>query len=178
MEHLQGWWNMDIRWHHYKHCRIPNLTLPCWRARRDDRIGYLDHPIQSPDAKVMQITSFGLVFCRDCRPAGLSWPCTFAKHILPCHKTTRDPPMDPYELDIQVNTKAMTGRLPPWIGRPQLVANSIKFSESKCGWLVMTIHNTMEVDWMNLVDIPGRPAPTLAKSVNSSLCSTFKASWS
>ena len=66
----------------------------------------------------MKITSSGLVFCRGCRPAGLSRPCTFAKHILPCHKTTRDPPMDPYELDIQANTKVMTERPSTWIKGP------------------------------------------------------------
>ena len=70
MEHLYGWWNMDIRWHHYKHYQMPNLTLPCWSARRYDRIGHLVHPIRSPDAKVMQITGFGLGLCRGCRPAG------------------------------------------------------------------------------------------------------------
>ena len=37
-------------------------------------------------------------------------PGTFAKHILPCHKTIRDPPMDPYALDIQANTEDMTER--------------------------------------------------------------------
>ena len=36
----------------------------------------------------------------------------------PCHKTTRDPPMDPYELDIQVNTKVMTERPSTWIKGP------------------------------------------------------------
>ena len=70
MEHLQGWWNMDTRWHHYKHCQMPNLTLPCWRPHRDDLIGNLVHPIRSPDAKVMQITNSGLVLCRGCRPTG------------------------------------------------------------------------------------------------------------
>ena len=118
MEHLQGWWNMDIRWHHYRHCQKPNLTFPCWRARRDDRIGHLDHPIRSPGAKVMQITSFGPVSCRGCRPADLGEagrPGTFAEHISPCHKTTRDPPMDPYELDTQANTKIMTERPSTWI---------------------------------------------------------------
>ena len=154
MEHLQGWWNMDIRWHHYKLCQMPNLTLPCWRASRDDRIGHLVHPIRSPDAKVMQITSFGLVL-----QAGQ--PDTFAKHRIPYHKIIRDPPMDPYALDIQANTKDMIGRLPPWIERPQLEANSINFSETKCGWFVMTIHHTMKVDWMDLVEITGRPASTL-----------------
>jgi len=49
---------------------MPNLTLPCWRSRRDDRIGCLVHPIRSPNTKVMQITSFGLGLCRGCRPAG------------------------------------------------------------------------------------------------------------
>ena len=61
----------------------------------------------------MQITSFGAVSCRGCRPAGLGEagrPGTFAEHISPCHKTTRDPPMDPYELDIQAKTKVMTER--------------------------------------------------------------------
>ena len=72
MEHLQGWWNIDIRWHHYKHCQMPNLTFPCWRAHRDDRIGHLVHPIRSPHVKLMQITSSGLVLCRGCRPAGLT----------------------------------------------------------------------------------------------------------
>ena len=67
---MQGWWNMDIRWHHYKHFQMPKLTLPCWKACRDDRIGHLVHPIRSPDAKIMQITSFGHVLCRGCRPAG------------------------------------------------------------------------------------------------------------
>ena len=57
MEHLQGWWNMNIRWCHYKHWQMTNLTFPCWRARRDDRFGHLDHPIRSSDAKVMKITS-------------------------------------------------------------------------------------------------------------------------
>jgi len=64
----------------------------------------------------------------------------------------------PYALDIQANTKDMTGRLPPWIERPQLEANSINFSETKCGWFVMTIHYTMEVDWMDLVEILSWPA--------------------
>ena len=112
---------MDIRWHHYKHCQIPNLTFSCWRACWYDRTGYLDHPIRSPDAKVMQITSFELVFCRGCRPAGLGEagrPGTFAEHILPCHKTIRDPPMDPYALDIQVNTKVTTERPSTWIKGP------------------------------------------------------------
>ena len=70
MEYLQAWWNMDIKWHHYKHYQMPNLTFLCWRARRDDRIGHLVHPIRSLDAKVMQITSLGLVLCRGCSPAG------------------------------------------------------------------------------------------------------------
>ena len=69
----------------------------------------------------MQITSFGPVSCKGCRPAGLGeagQPGTFAEHILPCHKTTRDPPMDPYELDIQANTKVMTERPSTWIKQP------------------------------------------------------------
>ena len=45
-------------------------------------------------------------------------PGTFAKHISPCHKTIRDPPMDPYILDIQANTKVMTERPSTWIKRP------------------------------------------------------------
>ena len=64
----------------------------------------------------MQITSFGLVLCRGCRPAGQ--PDTFAKHILPCHKIIRDPPMDPYALDMQANTKDMTERPSTWIKQP------------------------------------------------------------
>ena len=74
--------------------------------------------MRSPDAKVMQITSFGPVSCKGCRPAGLGeagQPGTFAEHISPCHKTTRDPPMDPYELDTQANTKIMTERPSTWI---------------------------------------------------------------
>ena len=51
---------------------ITYLTAPCRRARRDDRIGHLVHPIQSSEAKVMQIKSFGHVLCRGCRPAGLT----------------------------------------------------------------------------------------------------------
>jgi len=45
-------------------------------------------------------------------------PSTFTKHILPCHKTTRDPPMDPYALDIHANTKVMTERPSTWTKRP------------------------------------------------------------
>ena len=45
-------------------------------------------------------------------------PGTFAKHILHCHKTIRDPPMDPYALDIQANTKVMTERPSTWIKGP------------------------------------------------------------
>jgi hypothetical protein len=82
-------------------------------------------------------------------------PDTFAKHILPCNKTIRDFLMHPYALGIQANTKDMTEMLPPWIGRPQLEANLTKFNEIKCGWYVITIHYTMEVDWMDLVEIPG-----------------------
>ena len=44
-------------------------------------------------------------------------PGTFAKHILHCHKTIRDPPMDPYALDIQANTRAETCQLQA--GRPR-----------------------------------------------------------
>ena len=45
-------------------------------------------------------------------------PDTFAKNIIPCHKTTRDPPMDPYALNIQANTKVMTERPSTWIKGP------------------------------------------------------------
>jgi len=45
-------------------------------------------------------------------------PSNFAKHILPCHKTIRDPPMEPYALDIQANTKDMTERPSTWIKGP------------------------------------------------------------
>ena len=45
-------------------------------------------------------------------------PDTFSKHIIPCHKTIRDPPMDPYALDIQANTKVMTERPSTWIKGP------------------------------------------------------------
>jgi hypothetical protein len=73
---------------------MPNLNFPCWRARWDDRIGHLDHPIRT---RVLQKLQAGR-------------PGTFAEHILPCHKTTRDPPMDPYELGTKANTKVMTER--------------------------------------------------------------------
>ena len=55
------------------------------------------------------------------RPAGLGEAGrhgTFAEHISPCYMTTRDPLMDPYELDIQANTKGMTKRPSTWIKRP------------------------------------------------------------
>jgi len=68
----------------------------------------LVHPIWSPNAKIMQITSFRLLLCKGC-----DQPDTFAKHVISCHKTIRDPPMDPYALDIQANTEDMTRRLPP-----------------------------------------------------------------
>ena len=45
-------------------------------------------------------------------------PGTFAKHILPCHKTIRDPPIEPYALNIQANTKVMTERPSTSIKRP------------------------------------------------------------
>ena len=50
------------------------------------------------------------------RPAGR--PDSFAKHIIPCHKTTRDPPMDSYAPDIQTNTKDMIERPSTWIKGP------------------------------------------------------------
>ena len=69
----------------------------------------------------MQITSSELVLWRGCRPTGLTQagrPDTIAKHIIPFHKTIRDPPMDPYALDIQTNTKDMTERPSTWIKGP------------------------------------------------------------
>ena len=36
--------------------KVPQITYliePCQRAHRDDQNGYLDHPIRSPDGKVM-----------------------------------------------------------------------------------------------------------------------------
>jgi hypothetical protein len=45
-------------------------------------------------------------------------PGTFAKHILRCYKTIRDPTMHPYALDIQANTKDMTERPSTWIKGP------------------------------------------------------------
>ena len=45
-------------------------------------------------------------------------PDTFAEHIIPCHNTIRDPPMDPYALDIQANIKDMTERPGTWIKGP------------------------------------------------------------
>ena len=39
--------------HGTKVTQITYLTAPCQRARRDDQNGHLDHPIRSPDGKVM-----------------------------------------------------------------------------------------------------------------------------
>ena len=58
---------------------------------------------------------------RGYRPVGLTQagrPDTIAKHIIPFHKTIRDPPMDPYALDIQANIKVMTVRPSTWIKGP------------------------------------------------------------
>src|SRR6185312_8651470 len=39
--------------HSTKVPQITYLTAPCQRARRDDQNGHLEHPIRSPDGKIM-----------------------------------------------------------------------------------------------------------------------------
>ena len=164
MEHLQGWWYIDTRWHHYRHCQMPNLTLPCWRAHRDDRIGHLVTQFRVRTQKLCksQVSDSGCAEAAG-RPASprLAGPTPFPSTSFLATRPLGTLQWTPYALDIQANTKDMTGRLPPWIERPQLEANSINFSETKCGWFVMTIHHTMKFDWIDLVEIPGRPASTL-----------------
>jgi hypothetical protein len=46
-------------WHHHKHSQIPICTTPLWRARRDDRNGYIICIHRSLDERDMHRTSCG-----------------------------------------------------------------------------------------------------------------------
>ena len=78
--------------------QITYLTAQCQRAHRDDQNGHLDHPIWSPDGKVMPPGKSPTQPCR----AGLpgqgrpAWhlPKTLATH----HHSLGDLPMDPQTL--------------------------------------------------------------------------------
>ena len=110
MEHLQGWWYIDTRWHHYRHCQMPNLTLPCWRAHRDDQNGHLDHPIWSPDGKVMSPGKSPTRPClagrHDIGRSAWHLPITLATH----HHSLGDSPMDPQTLGNQARSESKTER--------------------------------------------------------------------
>ena len=77
MEHMQ----QCETWHHYKYSQMTNWTAACWIAGREDRNGHLDHPIWSPNEKVMPPGKSSTRPCRAGRPDKDGRPGTSSKHL-------------------------------------------------------------------------------------------------
>ena len=110
MEHIQRWWNTDTILNHCKHSQMPNWTAPCWRPRLDDQNGHLDHPIWSPDRKIMPTGK------SPTRPYRAGWPDLgrpdwhLPKSLPTHHHSLGDSPMDPQTLGRQARSESKTER--------------------------------------------------------------------
>ena len=84
---------------------MTNWTAACWRAGREDRNGHLDHPIWSPDRKVMPPGKSPMRPCMAGRPdiGRPAWHLlkTLATH----HHSLEDSQIDPKHLEEKPKVK-------------------------------------------------------------------------